>query len=152
MGNRYRLRTAICHVSSRRCGYPGLHMYGKNIDETTAIDIVLGSVDDLWPSLRKVVYGETEEIKNAGRKKMEEEDIPSFMNYLTGMLQENAHPFLVGDKLSLADLAFFNATEQVAVKFPGFISKYPEMAKHWDRIADIPIIKDWLSKRPVTEF
>ena len=27
MGNRCRLRTAICHVNSRRCGYPGLRAH-----------------------------------------------------------------------------------------------------------------------------
>ncbi|KAK3092424.1 hypothetical protein FSP39_002668 [Pinctada imbricata] len=127
-------------------------MYGKDNDEATAIDTVLGSVDDLWPSMRQMAFGETEEIKNTAQKKVEEEVIPSFMNYLKGVLQENAHPFLVGDKLSLADLAFFTASEQIAVKFPDFMSKYPEVAKHRDRIAEIPKIKDWLSKRPVTEF
>ena len=38
-------------------------MFGKNNDENTAIDEVLGSIEDLWPPLRQGIHEQDETKK-----------------------------------------------------------------------------------------
>ena len=40
-----------------------LDMYGKDKNEATVIDEVLGSIDDIWLEFRKVLEGEDDEQK-----------------------------------------------------------------------------------------
>ena len=43
--------------------YDFVGMFGKNNDENTAIDEVLGSIDDLWPPLRQGIHEQDETKK-----------------------------------------------------------------------------------------
>uniref|UniRef100_A0A194AKD8 Uncharacterized protein n=1 Tax=Pinctada fucata TaxID=50426 RepID=A0A194AKD8_PINFU len=125
-------------------------LYGDDKEDKLKIDIIIATIEDLWPPMIKIAFGENEEIKNAAKKKMEEEVIPYVMEYLTKELKNNTNGWLVGKRMTLADLIFFTATDQVAVGFPDFIEKYQELKTLKNKISEVPQIKAWLEKRPVT--
>ncbi|CAJ0566489.1 unnamed protein product, partial [Mesorhabditis spiculigera] len=57
-------------------------------------------------------------------------------------LKANGSGFLVGSKVSWADLIFVNALEITLTSAPNFLDKYPEIIAYVNKIHEIPEIKE----------
>jgi glutathione S-transferase len=52
----------------------------------------------------------------------------------------------------MADIAVYEDLTSVLQKDTNLLDKYPKMTAHRQRIAGLPRIKEYLAKRPCTEF
>ncbi|CAH3190131.1 unnamed protein product [Porites evermanni] len=64
--------------------------------------------------------------------------------------------FFLGEKLSYADITFFDFFNSFHSKgkedVPGELEKFPLLVEHYKRVLNVPEINEWVKKRPVTEF
>ncbi|CAJ0574712.1 unnamed protein product, partial [Mesorhabditis spiculigera] len=76
----------------------------------------------------------------------------TFFPLVVKQLKEAGSGYLVGNKVSWADL-FLNYHVETFLGFrPDYIDKYPEIAAHLKKVRDIPELKKWVSQRPSAPF
>ncbi|XP_038061209.1 hematopoietic prostaglandin D synthase-like [Patiria miniata] len=122
---------------------------GASNEETTKIDIILGTLEDIS---RHMQSGETDEEKK--KEKLAEFYAQTAPKYLTGlekMLADNndGDGFFVGSKISRADIFFYVVTEYLA---EDELKKYPKLVALKERVAKDANIAAWLAKRPQTPW
>lgn len=130
-------------------------LYGDGNLESTAVDTVLETMGDLLREMFKLFTEKDEEKKKELLKEFGETTIPKFVAVFCKMLCDNGGDYIVGTKLTIADILLYQ-------RFAG-ISDFlgPEAAKsflendklkaHSERVAAYPGIKEWIEKRPKTE-
>jgi len=122
---------------------------GQNNDETTKIDVVIATVEDIrTPLARLMFYEKDEEKKKEGLANYYANVAPK---YLTGLekLLERGDGFFVGSKITRADIFVFAALEKFN---KDCIKNYPKLVDLLERVAKEPKIAAWLAKRPETDF
>jgi len=69
--------------------------------------------------------------------------VPTWYGYFEKLLSKNGggKNFMVGDKLTLADLSLYNICDIVEVECPGSLDKFPLLKAHRARIVARPGIK-----------
>lgn len=100
-------------------------------------------------------YQEQDEKKKEELKKtLLEETLPVYFKKYVEVLQTNGTGFLVGKKLTYADIIIAHNLERIAefLKEPGMLDKTPELKKHQQTVFSQPGIKEWIAKRPKTAF
>ncbi|XP_021360789.1 hematopoietic prostaglandin D synthase-like, partial [Mizuhopecten yessoensis] len=130
-------------------------LYGKGNMEMTMVDVVLETLNDFSKERMKSLFEKDEEEKQKLTKVFDGETVPRFLAVFEKMLGEN--DWMVGSKLSLADLAVFNAFEAIAktvMEESGndIYAGYPKLKVHADRVKSVEHVKIWLDTRPKTKF
>jgi len=76
------------------------------------------------------------------------------LGFLTQLIKENPTKsgYVVGKKLTLADIIVFAGTETVADQNPAVLDKYPEIKAVRAKVAATDGIKQYLAKRKPTPF
>lgn len=97
---------------------------------------------------------EQDEAKKAELKKtFEEVTVPKYFGKFEAQIVANGGgPFLVGKKVSWADLQAAHFLEFFVLGNPALLENFPNLKKLKDTVFDIPQIKAWVEKRPVTQF
>jgi len=69
--------------------------------------------------------------------------VPLWFGFFENLLSKNGggKNFMIGDKLSLADLSIFNVCDIMETESPGSLDKFPLLKAHRARIASRPGIK-----------
>ncbi|XP_076099531.1 putative glutathione S-transferase 7 [Mytilus galloprovincialis] len=130
-----------------------LDFYGKNNMENTMCDVVLECINDVIKETLKLFLEQDETKKPDIEKNLMEVVYPRFLSHLEKMLKEDNEEWLVGDKLSVADLAFFDLMNRLsAKKGDSIFYSSPTMKKHSEKITSIAGVQKWLEKRPVTDM
>ncbi|XP_022081075.1 glutathione S-transferase 1-like [Acanthaster planci] len=127
---------------------------GANNEETTKIDIIIATVEDLTAPVVKIFFEEKDEAKKKALfATYLEETAPRFLSPLEEMLKKNngGDGYFVGSKLSRADIVFFSSVEFFKEEY-GVFKKYPKLTALKGRVAKDPKIAAYLAKRPKTEF
>jgi len=127
---------------------------GKDEWENMRCDMVVDAVEDLIRPFMHSFRNQNQELKVAGLKKYEEEQLPRLLGYLEAILTQNngGDGFFVGDSLTWADLAF-----HVGLGYPDIgnvkydMNKFPKLKALMERIEAQPRIAKWLKERPQTE-
>ncbi|XP_062612165.1 glutathione S-transferase 1-like [Saccostrea cucullata] len=123
-------------------------LYGENNEENTRIDVILGATEDFLKHVIAVYYEKDETRKAELKKDLEENKLPEFFDLLEEILKEHngGDGFLVGNKLSIADLMIFDTTDQVAgyVTTPPFP---PKLGALIEKVKNNPRIKEYISKQ-----
>lgn len=127
-------------------------LYGKDIIETTLIDGVLEAILDIRIDSRVNVYSQPEEKKPEGKKKMETELFPKHLALLENILRRSGTDYFVGDKISIADIQFFNTFWSFKTDYPNVLNAFPLLQALYQRVSERPRISEWLHKRPVTPW
>ncbi|XP_038061211.1 glutathione S-transferase-like isoform X1 [Patiria miniata] len=127
---------------------------GANNEETTQIDVVLSTLEDIRVPLGRILYYEKEldEIQKKEKlKEFYEKTAPKYMAGLEKMLTDNngGHGFFVGSKISRADIFFYVVMETVE---EDELKKYPKLSALMKRVAEAPKIAAYLAKRPQTPW
>ncbi|XP_071178781.1 probable glutathione S-transferase 7 [Mytilus edulis] len=130
-----------------------LDLYGKNNMENTMCDVVLECINDVIKETLKLFLEQDETKKPDIEKNLMEVVYPRFLSHLEKMLKEDNKEWLVGDKLSVADLAFFDLMNRLtAKKGDSIFDSSPTMKKHSEKITSIAGVQKWLERRPVTDM
>eukprot|EP00971_Amphidinium_carterae_P145089 2874317-Amphidinium_carterae.1 len=147
-GVRFSQSKAIEQYLARQFGFRG------------SSDIEAAQVLQLTESIRdmKDAYFKAKATEE-GKVKWFAEDMPEFCGKLEKSIPAGPGPWLVGSKVSYADLVFF---QTIAVHDGAFFdnidgaraawSKCPRIAAAMAEIAEIPEIKERIASRPKTDF
>jgi len=116
------------------------HMYGKDELEAAKIDMIMDGIADVSAARNAA---KTEEQKEDLKNKT----VPKFLNAFEKIAAANgAHPHFVGDKITVADVAFFTSCDYIGDVYLAF----PHLAKIHEAVKTHPKVAEWLVKRPQT--
>ncbi|CAJ0932181.1 unnamed protein product, partial [Mesorhabditis belari] len=142
---------AIARFLAKRFGY-----YGENDFEAAQIDEFLDAFTDFFTEQKMffpIYIGKMEGDKEAARKELFEPARDKYFPiFVERFLKKSAIGFLVGSKLSYADLALAGQTLCLLDFMPDCMDKYPELVAHLDLVNSVPAIKEWIEKRPKNAF
>ena len=120
---------------------------GSNDIENTEIAGVMDCLTDLVTLFMKVMF-EKDEIRKAELKKnFDEEECPKYLSLLEKRV--TAEGWLYGSKVTYADLAFFNFSENLPAEV---LAKYQGLKSVKENVGALPNIAQWVKDRPVTPF
>jgi glutathione S-transferase len=129
------------------------NLYGSSIAEGAAIDSILDGISDVRSNFARLVAFQPEEKKAEGKVKFSTEILPKWFAYFEAFLSKNkGGPWLVGNNISLADLALFDRLYSWGTDWPDVIKQYPLLSGLYTRVASRPAIAQHLKERPVTPF
>jgi len=125
---------------------------GSNDQEEVMIDMVAEGTRDLS---RARPYGTN--ISDSEKEKFVSEVLPKWLSYFEKLLQQNVNGngFIVGNRLSYADIALFNTIDTIQLGFPNSVNTvrtFKHVSAHFDLIAARPNIAAWLKNRPQTAW
>ncbi|XP_055346026.1 probable glutathione S-transferase 7 [Paramacrobiotus metropolitanus] len=125
-------------------------LMGSGAWEEALIDSFNDAAMDVFQAAMKVIYGTEESQKAAEGKKFKDETVPGFFKIFDKYIQEHGKDgHVVGNKLSLADLALFNVVDQlITIQLTGAdcAEQFPNVKKVVDTVKHDPKIDAYLKK------
>jgi len=142
-GQKFCQQSAIARFLAKRFG-----LMGDGELQEFKVDMV---VETMWPDVAgkvtKIFY-EKEEDKKAVLKQQAAEALPKMLEKIEKWVEGD---FVLGDKLSLADLAIFDVMGFIPFFLPDL--EVPSVIqKIIDNVKNHPQVKKWLESRPQTAF
>ena len=140
---------AINRLLARRFG-----LYGETDFEQAKIDEIMDTAADFGPEIIKAIFSQDEAAKAAAIKALTDQFIPFYLEYLEKTLNDNksGSGYLVGRKLSVADLMVFVVLETLESVVPSSVDKYPKVRDHSIKIGVNSNIARHVANRPKTSF
>uniref|UniRef100_A0A914V8D0 glutathione transferase n=1 Tax=Plectus sambesii TaxID=2011161 RepID=A0A914V8D0_9BILA len=126
---------------------------GKTEWEAAKIHEILGAIDDAYDSLQPAIRAKDDQERERLLSESVIESIAPFYERLVEKLESNGTGFVVGDSLTVADIALYvwiDGVEEGMIH--GVLSRYPKLEEYIKRIASLPKIKEWIDTRPDTPF
>ena len=114
--------------------------------EAAQIDEVVDAVNDLFEVMVKAVFSNDEAVM----KKAIKETIPNGLGNLETRLCSRGGQYFAGNVLSWADIHTYNFCSGLPDK--SCLDKCPKIQSLVARVGEIPNIKCWVEKRPVTKL
>jgi len=120
----------------------------SNIEEATVRSLydVMG---DSMEAFIKVVFCEDEVKRDQLMKEYREKTLPKHISVLAKQL-EGGNKWLVGDKVSLADITIASFCEQLSGPLEEVLKANKAVSDLVNRVRELPNIKAWIETRPVT--
>ncbi|VBB26289.1 unnamed protein product [Acanthocheilonema viteae] len=123
-------------------------LLGTNEWEAAKIDEIICNLEDVWVKMQPWLHEEKGTKKSEMFETLVKETITPFMQRYEQFLLNSHSPYFVGNKMSLADLAVFH----ILYYFQEMTSNYPKLNEFVVKIGQMPRIKAWVNKRPITDF
>jgi glutathione S-transferase len=131
------------------------HLAGKTDEDQARADMIVDCFEDTLKPLFTFFFESDETRKETLKKKALEEQLPTSLAGLEGLLKANhgGDGFFVGTELTWADLGFLVLVGWLsAAGADTQLAKYPKLAALRERVEKLPKVAAWLAKRPVTDF
>ncbi|XP_071454226.1 glutathione S-transferase-like [Hetaerina americana] len=129
-----------------------LKLTGDDDVEAMMCDIVVDTFTDLRVQTSSWFREKDEAIKEKKRGPLLNEIVPFYMERFEKELEKNSGNFVKG-KLTWADFYVAAVMEVIGdMCKENFLEKYPNLKALNEKISNIPQIKDWIQKRPITPF
>jgi len=128
--------------------------YGSSPLEKLKIDSIALAREDMLVAITKWHFEADEDKKKVEGGKLFGEIIPMYLEKFNTFIKENPKKsgFIVGSKLSLADIVMVEATQMLVEQDAGALDKFPELKALRQKVVDTKGIKEYLAKRPKTDF
>lgn len=142
------------HQSIAICRYLGkkLALAGENDWESAQIDMAVDTVLDLRIKLSEFYWESDEAVKQRKKATVLNETLPFVLERLNGLVKENGGYLALG-KLTWGDFFFAGISEYMNCVTQFDITKdYPNLAALKKKICELPDVKDWISRRPVSQL
>merc|ERR1712025_919776 len=123
------------------------NLAGKNNIEAAQADEVVDAVLDIMVPRWKILFGPESEREEGLAKYFDETATPC-LERLEKLLHARGGQFLVGNKLTWADIYVFSYYDGTGDK--EFLNNFPGLKNLMGRIEGLPNIKNYLSNRPET--
>uniref|UniRef100_A0A914CWT3 glutathione transferase n=2 Tax=Acrobeloides nanus TaxID=290746 RepID=A0A914CWT3_9BILA len=128
-------------------------LMGADDWEAAKIDEIILALEDVHQSLRPWFIEQNETKKIEIFKGIVADSIDPFLARVTKILEENDRTHLVGKELSVADLGVFQFVWFLNNKLlPGHLKRYAVLETFAKKTEHLPKIKEWIDKRPKTDF
>jgi glutathione S-transferase len=131
------------------------HLAGKTDEDQARADMIVDCFEDTLKPLFTFFFESDETRKETLKKKALEEQLPTSLAGLEGLLKANngGDGFFVGTELTWADLGFLVLVGWLsAAGADTQLAKYPKLVALRERVEKLPKVAAWLAKRPVTDF
>ncbi|XP_076084865.1 S-crystallin SL11-like [Mytilus galloprovincialis] len=141
---------AIARYLAREFG-----LYGSNNMENTKCDIIIETTFDVFNAMIKLHFEKDEAKKEELGKKFSTEVLPQFFTYLCKLLKENGGKFLVGSKLTVADMAAFDMLDKLTCNpkmGEGVYKDFAEVKKFYESVKTNANVQKYLEKRPASDM
>lgn len=128
------------------------NLTGKDDWEALQCDILVDTLSDVKQALMQY-RAENDPVKKEERKVvLMKETIPFYMKKFETILNDN-NGFSVGKSITWADFVFAASLESFECIFgKDALDKYPALKTLKDKVFNLPGIKEWIEKRPPTDF
>jgi len=123
-------------------------LFGSNPWEELLIDEVCESINDVVTDVMKWFFEQDEAKKAEISKSIGETTIPKFVDFLRLRMKDGQNGYIVGDKLSLADIAVFNIIDAMKSRGNTWFDTYDDVMAHYEKVKTNEGIAAWLGKRP----
>ena len=127
-------------------------MAGSNLLENSQVAGIAAAANDMFEDLVKARIEKDEGRKAQMQKDYREKAVPFALAKFEALSSTNKNGYLWGDKLTWADLAFFNWISIIASRAPAILDKFPSLKKLKETVETLPNIARWLKERPESEF
>ncbi|XP_049803137.1 glutathione S-transferase-like [Schistocerca nitens] len=146
-GKKMHQSTAICRYLGKKLG-----LAGENDWESAEIDMAVDTITDFRLKLSDYYWEPDEAIKQKKKETVFNETLPFYLERLNEQVKENGG-YLAAGKLTWGDIFFAALCDYMNCVAQFDITKdYPNLASLKKKISELPAIKEWISKRPVTNL
>ncbi|GFO21841.1 glutathione-s-transferase [Plakobranchus ocellatus] len=123
-------------------------LYGSTNLECLMIDQIVQLKEDILTVEIDTVLG-SDQSKMAAAKKLVSEVYPRTMNIFNKFIQENpaSSGFVIGEKMTLADLAIFEGSQSCYNSDPDFLKGYQNIMALREKVAAQDGVRQYLDKR-----
>ncbi|XP_046680427.1 glutathione S-transferase-like [Homalodisca vitripennis] len=136
---------AITRYLGRQAG-----LCGADAWEDMRIDEIVYVINDLRAELAKYHYEKDEKRKEEVKGTVLSTTAPFYLSRLDAHVKAN-NGYLANGKLSWADLYFAAISDYLSFMYGSDITAgYPNLTELREKVLALPKIKEWVSKRPVT--
>ncbi|NXA54064.1 GSTA3 transferase, partial [Nothocercus julius] len=119
------------------------NLYGKDLKERALIDMYVEGITDLRNMIILFPFSPPE-AKEKNLALIMERATHRYFPVFEKALKQHGQDFLVGNKLSWADVQLIEAILAVEEKFPAVLSGFPQLQAFKTRISNMPAIKKFL--------
>ncbi|CAJ0932389.1 unnamed protein product, partial [Mesorhabditis belari] len=141
----------IARFLARRFGY-----IGANDIEAAQIDSLADVIMDYHNEQKHffpVLMGRMPGDKDALYKEIYEPVRDKYLPILVEkFLKKNPNGYLIGSKVSYADLMLAEHISVYMNVLPNAFDKYPELIAHKEKVQSLPALKQWIETRPKTSY
>ncbi|KAK5640387.1 hypothetical protein RI129_011198 [Pyrocoelia pectoralis] len=138
---------AICRYLAKK-----VKLAGANDLEDLEIDAIVDTINDLRLKIATYHYETDEGIKESSKKTLLEETIPYYLTRLEAIVKKNNGHLAVG-KLTWADVYFVALLDYLdSMMKINLITDSPNLQVLQKNVLNLPGIKEWVAKRPVTKY
>jgi len=125
-------------------------LVGDDDWEAAKMDELVDALTDFRLEWRKH-FAEQDETKKAELKKnFDENVVPKYLTKFEAQITANGGAFLVGKRISWIDLQLAHFLEFFEAQAAALLDSFPNLKKLKETVFEIPQIKAWIEKRPVT--
>ncbi|XP_031356782.1 glutathione S-transferase-like [Photinus pyralis] len=125
---------------------------GANDIEDLEIDAVVDTVMDLKAKIVEYFYEEDAAVKERRRKPLFEEILPFYMKRMEAAAKKNKSHLAAG-KLTWADVHFVGIVDYLSFMIGrDLLADCPSLQVLQKTVLKLPGIKEWVVKRPVTDY
>ncbi|XP_067951789.1 probable glutathione S-transferase 7 [Watersipora subatra] len=124
-----------------------LGLAGRDNWETAEVHMLWDMTQDAFNEIVNLAFVQDAVAKAAGLKKFHEQSLPFLLNFIATRLS-SGQEWLVGNKLTLADIVVAHLYDFQVGKAKELIKNSSLNAALYDRVVALPKIKHWLDTRP----
>lgn len=138
----------ICRYLATTFGFAG-----NTPLEAAIIDSLVDQFVDYRNEMKSFYYASIGLVPGDVEKLKTEVLLPArdkFLGFLTKFLKKNSSGYLVGDKISWADVVIADHISDIITRAPEYLDGFLEVKAHMELVHQNPNIKKWLETRPVT--
>ncbi|RUS87374.1 hypothetical protein EGW08_004828 [Elysia chlorotica] len=124
-------------------------LYGSTNLEGLMIDQIVQLREDILLEEVKLFVGTNETKVSSLKSELREIIYPRTMKIFNDLIKQHASKsgFIIGDKLTLADLAIHEGSQSCFQTNPRFLSKFPHLMALRERVASVDGVRQYLARR-----
>ena len=146
-GNSYFGGQTICRYLGRQFG-----LCGSTESEAVRCDEVVDAMQDLVNIFIKYWFEGNEERKESMKSELLETKIPNYFGIFEKCIDLAGGKYLVTDGVTWADL-FVVAWIEIFFRVDSeLLEPYPKLKELYEEVRSVDAIKDWIEKRPESDF
>jgi len=126
-------------------------LYGDNNMDATFCDVIVETIKDIMDKLPAIILKRVDNPEQA-EKELFEKTIFPYVGKLEEKYKMVNKEFLVGDRLTFADLAMLDCGIQLQQRDANTFKNYPLLDAHIKRMKQRPNIKEYLANKPKVAF
>jgi len=124
---------------------------GRTNLEAAQANETVDALGDILEKIVPVLFEPNQEKKAEDMKTLQEKTLPAGVGQLEKILSSRGGQFFAGNSLTWADISVFHFCHILQELAPQALSGAPGIADLYERVGQIPNIKNWVDSRPKTD-